>query len=73
MHYINGREAKPGDRAVNLETGTGGILYDLTPGDTCIGRLTPPGPNAEYVTIGECLPIDDLRAADVPITTALVK
>jgi hypothetical protein len=66
MHYRNGREAKPGDRAVNLETGTGGILYDLTSGDTCNGRLTPPNPNAEYVTIGNCLHLDDIRAFGVP-------
>ena len=66
MHYRNGREAKPGDRVVNLDTGTGGILHDLTSGDACNGRLTPPNPNAEYVTIGNCLHLDDIRAFGVP-------
>ena len=66
MHYRNGREAKPGDRVVNLDTGTGGILHDLTSGDACNGRLTPPNPNAECVTIGNCLHLDDIRAFGVP-------
>ena len=63
MHYKNGREAKQGDRAVNLESGTGGLLHDLVAASTsCNARLSPPSPNAEYVTVGNCLHIDDLRA-----------
>jgi len=68
MHYQNGREAKQGDMVVNLVTGTGGILYDLISGDVCNGRLTPLSPNIEYVTIGTCLHIEDIRAACLPDT-----
>ena len=64
MHYKNGREAKEGDRVVNLVTGTSGIVYDLnTHSGTCNGRLTALSPNAEYVTVGDCLHLDDVRAA----------
>ncbi len=67
MHYKNGREAKQGDKVINLETGTAGILHDLIAGsDSCNARLSPPSPNAEYVTVGKCLHVDDIRAATVP-------
>jgi hypothetical protein len=42
MHYKNGREAKPGDKVVNLTTSESGILYDLNAqSDTCNGRVAP--------------------------------
>ena len=63
MHYRNGREAKNGDKIVQLGpngkiVGTG-ILYDAVPGnDYCNGYVAPLPP------AGACL-IDCLHADDV--------
>lgn len=70
MHYKNGREAKVGDRVVNLTGGMVGILYDVNGNSqTCNGRLAPTSQNDPYVTIGECLHLDDVTAAEIPDTT----
>lgn len=67
MHYKNGREAKNGDKVVNLTGGMTGILHDADPGSqTCNGRLAPTSQNDPYVTIGECLHLDDIAAAEIP-------
>lgn len=67
MHYKNGREAKPGDKIVNLPTGLSGILHSPNPGsETCNGRMARIDPSDPYVTLGECLHVDDIAAAEVP-------
>ena len=70
MHYKNGREAKAGDKVVNLSNGLAGILHDVNAqSDTCNGRLAVTSQNDPYVTIGECLHLDDVAAAEIPDTT----
>lgn len=76
MHYKNGREAKGGDPVVSiapLGTGCGatppltGFLVNLMPGaESCNAQLATPG--LQYfptVTVGDCLHIDDIRAAAI--------
>jgi hypothetical protein len=65
MHYRNGREAKNGDKIVQIENGViknVGVLHDAQPGnDYCNGQILPtsyPGP------VAACL-IDCLHADDV--------
>lgn len=67
MHYMNGREAKNGDR-VMLIPGYGppmvGILYDAQAGnDYCNGKLAPVSPNDPCPNLQECLHIDDVLSA----------
>lgn len=70
MHYKNGREAKNGDKVVNLSGGLIGILHSVNAqSTTCNGRLAPTSQNDAYVTIGECLHLDDVAAAEIPDTT----
>ena len=70
MHYKNGREAKVGDKVVDLSGGLIGILYSVNAqSKTCNGRLAPTSPNDTYVTIGECLHLDDISTAEIPDTT----
>ncbi len=65
MHYRNGREAKNGDRIVQLSYEGGkvmgsGILYDAVPGnDYCNGGLAAiqPSPTA---CLADCIHADDL-------------
>jgi hypothetical protein len=71
MHYKNGREAKPGDIVINLPTGKTGVISRLeTVSTTCNARLTAVSDIDSYVTLRECLHIDDVRAADTPDTSA---
>lgn len=66
MHYKNGREAKVGDKVVNLSGGLIGILHSVTAqSSTCNGRLAITSQNDPYVTIGECLLLDDIAAAEI--------
>lgn len=64
MHYRNGREAKNGDRVIQLGWEGGkilgyGILYDAIPGnDYCNGSVAP------ISTSGACL-IDCIHADDL--------
>ena len=63
MHYRNGREAKAGDRVLNLLSGKAGMIHSLNAGATsCNGRLTPVSDNYAYVTISECVHLDDINA-----------
>jgi hypothetical protein len=65
MHYRNGREAKNGDKIVQLnhegKITAAGVLYDATPGnDYCNGNIaTLPSTGACMV---DCLHIDDVAA-----------
>ena len=67
MHYKNGREAKDGDKVINLTYGFSGVLHSSQPGSaSCNGRLAPISQNDHYITVGECLHLDDVKAANVP-------
>ena len=70
MHYRNGREAKNGDKIVqigNYGAGTAtieavGVLRDATPGnDYCNGMITVQK-NDVAACMCDCLHIDDLAA-----------
>lgn len=67
MHYKNGREAKAGDKVLNLTYGFAGILHSTSAqSDTCNGRLAPISQNDPYITIKECLHQDDVAKAEIP-------
>jgi hypothetical protein len=74
MHYKNGRPAKAGDRVicvVGSNQGISGILHTTNAqSDSCNGRLAVTSSNDPYVTIGECLHVDDVAAATIPDTSA---
>lgn len=72
MHYKNGREAKNGDKIVQMseypkdEKGVSkappvsGILYDAVSGnDYCNGRIAITSPADPGVNLKECLHLDD--------------
>lgn len=70
MHYRNGREAKNGDKIVQIGTfgaNTGtivgfGVLHDAVPGsDYCNGSVAPI-PMATGACLIDCLHADDLAA-----------
>ena len=67
MHYRNGREAKNGDKVVQLETSSGkivasGQLQNAVPGnDYCNGSIAPI-PDATGACMCDCLHVDDLEA-----------
>lgn len=65
MHYRNGREAKNGDKVVQLDSygkvAAVGILYDATPdNDYCNGGIAP----THFASVGACL-CDCIHADDV--------
>lgn len=68
MHYRNGREAKNGDKIVQLGGyGSGatinsfGILYDAKPGnDHCNGNIAPAQVPCTSACLCDCLHVDDL-------------
>jgi hypothetical protein len=68
MHYRNGREAKNGDRIIQLNFESGkvnavGVLYDATPGnDYCNGHIAPIQTTPAGACICDCLHVDDLAA-----------
>ena len=71
MHYRNGREAKNGDKIVQIggygdSAGTinaVGILYDAKPGnDFCNGSIAPIQGNLTGACLCDCLHVDDLAA-----------
>ncbi len=69
MHYRNGREAKNGDKVIQLRSYTGGqitavgIIYDATPGnDYCNGHIAPVQQVIEGACMCDCLHVDDLAA-----------
>jgi len=69
MHYRNGREAKNGDKVVQL-TMSGeckitsvGILYDAVPGNNyCNGNLAPIQNSVTGACMCDCLHMDDIVA-----------
>lgn len=67
MHYRNGRQAKNGDKIIQLsmdDKGTvvaAGVLYDATPGnDYCNGHIAPIQCVKTGACICDCLHVDDL-------------
>ena len=62
MHYKNGREAKAGDKIVGLNNGNvvTGIIHSLQAGaSTCNARVAPTSQSDAYVTLRDCLHVDD--------------
>ncbi len=66
MHYRNGREAKNGDKIVQLNGGkiaAVGILHDAVAGnDYCNGSIAPTCPGVVIACMCDCLHVDDLAA-----------
>lgn len=68
MHYRNGREAKNGDKVIQLQCGEPiitavGVLYDATPGNSyCNGNIAPIQPTTTGACLCDCLHVDDLAA-----------
>ena len=70
MHYRNGREAKNGDKVVQLSSFAPtritaiGVLYDATPGnDYCNGYIAPTvGGGVSGACMCDCLHADDVAA-----------
>lgn len=70
MHYRNGREAKNGDKIIQIGGyGSGaqivalGVLYDAKPGnDHCNGGIAPIQGAVTSACLCDCLHIDDLAA-----------
>ena len=71
MHYRNGREAKNGDRIVQIGgNGAGdvqivavGVLYDAKPGnDYCNGSMAPVQSPVTSACLCDCLHVDDVTA-----------
>lgn len=66
MHYRNGREAKNGDKVVQLQIEGGeilhiGVLYEAEPGnDYCNGHIAPTSTSLASACLCDCLHIDDL-------------
>ena len=64
MHYRNGREAKNGDKIVQLNGGrvsAMGVLYDATPGnDYCNGNIALTQIPSTGACMCDCLHIDDV-------------
>lgn len=70
MHYRNGREAKNGDKIIQIG-GYGssanvqavGVLYDAKPGsDHCNGSIAPIQNPITSACLCDCLHIDDVAA-----------
>jgi hypothetical protein len=70
MHYRNGREAKNGDKIVqiggygeNAEIVAVGVLYGATAGnDYCNGNIAPTQHPQTTACLCDCLHVDDLAA-----------
>lgn len=70
MHYRNGREAKNGDKVIQIGGyGDGahvtavGVLFDAIPGnDYCNGTIAPIQNPVTNACLCDCLHIDDLAA-----------
>lgn len=67
MHYRNGREAKNGDRVVQLsydgKIAGFGILHDAVPGnDYCNGQVASIQPGGTGACMVDCLHADDVAA-----------
>jgi hypothetical protein len=68
MHYRNGREAKNGDRVVQLDYDQGevravGVLQDAIPGnDYCNGTIAASQTAFTGACLCDCLHLDDVAA-----------
>lgn len=66
MHYRNGREAKNGDKIIQLGTSDGkvtavGVLHSAVPGnDYCNGQIAPIQSANVGACMCDCLHVDDL-------------
>lgn len=64
MHYRNGREAKNGDKIVQLEGGkvvAFGVLHSAVPGnDHCNGNIAVIQNTQQYACMVDCLHVDDV-------------
>jgi hypothetical protein len=66
MHYRNGREAKNGDKILQLNYGDGqivavGVLHSAVPGnDFCNGSIAPIQNANHGACLADCLHLDDL-------------
>lgn len=65
MHYANGREAKLGDTVIHSPQGKPellGTLVEIQASSTsCNGRVIPKPYNAAYVTLRDCIHVDDVN------------
>ncbi len=67
MHYRNGREAKNGDKIIQLgcngQVSAIGVLYDAKPGnDYCNGYIAPIQNFGVTACMCDCLHVDDVAA-----------
>jgi len=68
MHYRNGREAKNGDKVIQLGCDSAkvvsfGVLHDAEPGnDYCNGLIASTSPSVTGACMCDCLHVDDLAA-----------
>lgn len=65
MHYRNGREAKNGDKIVQLDSNGNvtafGVLHSAVPGnDHCNGKIAVVQPADQYACLCDCLSIECL-------------
>ena len=65
MHYRNGREAKNGDKIIQVgsdgKINAAGVLYDAKPGnDFCNGNIAPIQAPVSYACLCDCLHVDDV-------------
>jgi hypothetical protein len=65
MHYRNGREAKNGDKVVQIshdgKIAHVGVLYDAQPGnDYCNGSIAPIQQSVQGACMVDCLHMDDV-------------
>lgn len=70
MHYRNGREAKNGDKIIQIggygagvEITAVGVLYGATPGnDHCNGQIAPTQIPGTSACLCDCLHVEDVAA-----------
>jgi hypothetical protein len=66
MHYRNGREAKNGDRIIQLDSlgkpMGGAILYDAVPGNDYCNGLAATVQTQTAACLVDCLHVDDVAA-----------
>lgn len=67
MHYRNGREAKNGDKILQLgndgQVAAVGVLHSATPGnDYCNGSIAPIQNATTMACMIDCLHLDDVAA-----------
>lgn len=66
MHYRNGREARNGDKIIQLQAGqivAFGVLHSAEPGnDYCNGAIAPIQQPNTMACIVDCLHVDDVAA-----------